>query len=374
MPTAFASSEPLTATQLDDAPLRYPRPSVLDEPLRVSPKTAAAAAASIDLHTVGDLLEHLPRDTGAARTIAELEPDETATVIAEVRSITSRPVRRRGMKPLVEAVVADATGVMKVTFFNQPWLLRAYPPGTRLMLNGKYQARNSFRVSHHAQTEELASAGGEVAEYPATKGITSTQILALVGAHVAAIDDVIEPLPARIRVAERLPDRRSAIAEAHFGDTEAGRVRLAFDELLVEQLVQERLGAQRRAATRATAIDAEPVLSGPWRRDQLPFTPTGDQDAAMAQIDAGPCAVAPDATAADGRSRLGQDRRRPARDSARGRRRAPGGADGADRDAGRTALRHRAGADARCARAGRAADRRDDGLAPRGDPDSAGQR
>jgi ATP-dependent DNA helicase RecG len=43
-----------------------------------------------------------------------------ATVVAEVRSISSRPVRRRGMKPLVEATVADATGVMKATFFNQP--------------------------------------------------------------------------------------------------------------------------------------------------------------------------------------------------------------------------------------------------------------
>jgi ATP-dependent DNA helicase RecG len=33
------------------------------------------------------------------------------------------------MKPLVEATVMDATGVMKVTFFNQPWLERQYRPG-----------------------------------------------------------------------------------------------------------------------------------------------------------------------------------------------------------------------------------------------------
>ena len=37
---------------------------------------------------------------------------------------SSRPVRRRGMKPLVEATVTDGTGVMKATFFNQPWLAR----------------------------------------------------------------------------------------------------------------------------------------------------------------------------------------------------------------------------------------------------------
>ncbi|MGH2901072.1 MAG: ATP-dependent DNA helicase RecG, partial [Solirubrobacteraceae bacterium] len=113
------------------APLRWPRPSALDEPLTLTPQKAADAARQLGLETVGDLLEHLPRDRREARTIATLVPDEGATVIVEVRSITSRPVRRRGMKPLVEATVADETGVMKVVFFNQPWLQRKYAPGTR---------------------------------------------------------------------------------------------------------------------------------------------------------------------------------------------------------------------------------------------------
>jgi ATP-dependent DNA helicase RecG len=135
-PRAFASADELDATALADAPVRYPRPSRLAEPLQVKPARAAEPAASLGLHTVGDLLEHLPRDTGEARTIAALVPGETATVLVEVRSITSRPVRRRGMKPLVEATVADASGVTKATFFNQPWLERKYRPGTRLMLQG----------------------------------------------------------------------------------------------------------------------------------------------------------------------------------------------------------------------------------------------
>src|SRR5919109_560989 len=115
-----------------DIPVRWPRPSRLREPLKVpgGPK-AADAALALGLETVGDLLYHLPRDTGEARTIAALSDDETATVLAEVRSIRSRPVRRRGMKPLVVATVADATGVMEATFFNQPWLERHYRPGTR---------------------------------------------------------------------------------------------------------------------------------------------------------------------------------------------------------------------------------------------------
>jgi ATP-dependent DNA helicase RecG len=286
MPTAFASDDELDASALSDAPVHWPRPSRLDNELTWKPRPAAEAAAALELTTVGKLLAHLPRDSGEARTVAELERDETATVIVEVRSISSRPVRRRGMKPLVEAVVSDATGVMKATFFNQPWLKDQYRPGTRLMLAGKYQGANRFRVNTHARTDAVAAAGEGAAQYPATKGITSTQILAAVREHRAAIADVVEPLPAWLRVAERLPDRPAAFAAAHFGDREGGRARLAFDELLVDQIVQLRLRAERRATQAAAPLRDEPTVSRVWRDTLLPFVPTGDQLTAMEEVDA----------------------------------------------------------------------------------------
>jgi ATP-dependent DNA helicase RecG len=286
MPTAFGSSEELEHDVLSGAPVRWPRPSRLREHVRWSPRPAAEAAETLGLITVGDLLAHLPRDSGEARTISELSPEETATVIVEVRSITSRPVRRRGMKPLVEAVVSDATGVMKATFFNQPWLKDQYKPGTRLMLAGKYQGRNRFRVNTHARTDAVAGAGEAASQYPATKGITSTQILAAVHEHRDAVSDEVEPLPAAVRVAERLPDRSAAYAAAHFGDREGGRARLAFDELLVDQIVQLRLRAERRATQAAAPLREDPTLSQVWRDTLLPFTPTGDQAAAMEEIGA----------------------------------------------------------------------------------------
>ena len=157
-------------------------------------------------------------------------PGETATVVVEVRSIASRPVRRRGMRPLVEATVGDAPGSMKATFFNQPWLAQRYPAGTRLVLHGKFEARDRFRVQGHAPTNEAAAGGcgDAVAHYPATEGLSSTQILALVRAHAGAVGEVVEPLPARLRVAERLPERRAALAAMHFaGDAEQAQGRPA---------------------------------------------------------------------------------------------------------------------------------------------------
>jgi ATP-dependent DNA helicase RecG len=281
-PTLFASPEPLP----EDAPFRAPRPSRLEEEIVASHKKAAAALESLELATVGDLLEHLPRDRREGATLAELAVDQTATVVVEVRSITSRPVRRRGMKPLVTATVADGTGVMKATFFNQPWLAQRYPPGTRLQLHGKYQGARGFRVHEHRVTDEVAAEAGSVAVYPATEGITSSEIHALVERHRARIADVIEPLPARLRARQELPDKPAALDAIHFGpDSEGGRRRLAFDELLLTQLLFWRRRA-RLSDTEAPVLDQPGTLTARWISDVLPFTPTSDQEAAMRAVDA----------------------------------------------------------------------------------------
>jgi ATP-dependent DNA helicase RecG len=286
VPTAFATADELDRSALLGAPLRWARPSALRRMLKVTPAKAAEAAAALGLETVGDLLEHLPRDRRAARTVATLTPGEGATVVVEVRSIASRPVRRAGMKPLVEAVVADETGMMKATFFNQPWLARKYPKGTRLVLHGKLAARNAFRVEGHAPTAQSTGSDAEVAHYATTIGLSSTQILALVREHLDAAHDAVDPLPARARCVRGLPDRCAALVAAHAGDLEGGRRRLAFDELLLAQLSLLRRRAQRRATGRAAPLGEPPSLTTRWREQLLPFELTGDQRAAIAVLDA----------------------------------------------------------------------------------------
>ena len=39
--------------------------------------------------------------------------------MVEVRSARVRPIRRRGLRAIVEAQVADASGPMKAVWFNQ---------------------------------------------------------------------------------------------------------------------------------------------------------------------------------------------------------------------------------------------------------------
>src|SRR3954453_19024293 len=97
---AFADTRDPDDAEWLAAPVHWPRPSRLEEPLSVPGQKAAEAAESLGLLTMCDLPPHLPRDRQAARTVAALSPGETARVVVEVRSIRSRPFRRRGMKPL----------------------------------------------------------------------------------------------------------------------------------------------------------------------------------------------------------------------------------------------------------------------------------
>jgi ATP-dependent DNA helicase RecG len=287
---AFATARALDPDELETAKIRYPRPSRLSVDLKLDGPKAQQAADSLGLHTVGDLLEHLPRDRREARAVSQLVTGETATVVVQVRSISSRSVRRRGMRPLVEATVGDDSGVMKATFFNQPWLVQKYPVGTRLVLHGKFEARNRFRVQAHARTTEATAGGDAVAHYPATEGLSSTQILALVRAHSDAIGDVLEPLPARLRALERLPDRPAALTAAHFpldeADQSAGQRRLAFDELLLVQFALLRRRRLRRSTSTAPVLDGERELTERWLSGMLPFPLTGDQERALTTIDA----------------------------------------------------------------------------------------
>jgi ATP-dependent DNA helicase RecG len=200
------------------------------------------------------------------------------------------------MRALVEATVADGTGTLRVTFFNQPWLVDRYPAGTRLMLHGKADGRGRFTVQGHAPTDEQPGAGPDVeptpvvAHYPASDGLSSTQILALVHEHAINFDDVLEPLPAAIRRREGLLDRPGALRAAHFplgdDDPEEARRRLAFDEFFFEQLALQQRRRDRRASTSAPRLGGDRELTARWLTQQLPFELTGDQRAALQVIDA----------------------------------------------------------------------------------------
>jgi ATP-dependent DNA helicase RecG len=284
-PSRFASKDPLP----DDAPIRsYPRPSLFEEPID-GPK----ALEKLRIRTWGDLIEHLPhahRDRREVRAVADLSPGEEATVAVAVRGVTVRPMRDRRRKR-VEARVFDDSGPMVAVWFNQPWIARQLGEGAGVVLHGKLRRRGEFWVTEHEPFGDglAVRSVGLVPVHPATEGISAAKLRELMWEARPRMQAATEPLPARVRIEEKLPDRPAALTAVHFPETEeeeqGARRRLAFEELFLLQLAVAGRRRARREGRRARPLAARGVVVDRWRWS-LPFELTDDQVAAMGEIDA----------------------------------------------------------------------------------------
>ena len=229
------------------------------------------AADSLGLHDVGDLLEHVPRARREARDGRRAGPggDRDGARRGSGRS-PARSVRRRGRARWSRPTVADATGPMRATFFNQPWLApSATAPGRDWCSTGPTRAANRFRVATHAITDEAVAGRRRGLSLRGDQGAPSTQILALVSAERAAVEDVVDPLPGRLVARAGVAARGAALAAMHFGEggaSETGRRRLAFEELLFVQLALLARRARADAGVRAVALDGGEELTRRWPR------------------------------------------------------------------------------------------------------------
>ena len=162
--------------------------------------------------------------------------------------------------------VADATGG-DARDVLQPALARA--SATRrargCCCTARPRGAGGFRVSHHAIARgDRRGDGtrrrrrGSVAHYPASEGVSSTQILgARAAASAARCADVVETLPAGAARAERLPDRARALAAMHFRrDAREARARAPPARLRGAALdaARARCPPRARASARAGAI------------------------------------------------------------------------------------------------------------------------
>src|SRR3954463_10139441 len=106
-------------------------------------RSAKPLAKTLDLVTVGDLLQHYPRryvKRGELSRLHALPIDGEVTIVAEVLGVGSRQMRNRpGSRQ--EALISDGTGVLTLVFFNQPWLAdpanpKHLRPGSRGVFSG----------------------------------------------------------------------------------------------------------------------------------------------------------------------------------------------------------------------------------------------
>jgi ATP-dependent DNA helicase RecG len=254
----------------------------------------AERLAKLGLRTVRDVAEHLPRDYldwSRVTGFGDLRIGEEATVECVVERARVRPTRRRNLK-IVEAVVSDRDGGRATAvWFNQAWLADRLVPGTRLLAHGQLAPGNTFKVEQH----ELARDGGGlhtvgiVPLYRASEEISTVRIRELAEQALALARWFPDPLPAALRDDAGAALRADAILAAHRPrgprDVEAGRRRLAFEELLLLQLgfLRRRRAREEGAVAPALGEDGELIRR---YREKLPFRLTPEQEAAIVEIGA----------------------------------------------------------------------------------------
>jgi ATP-dependent DNA helicase RecG len=270
-------------------PRSAPRPQRLEasvESLRGVGPTLARRLARLGLETVGDVLRQRPRryeEPVPTKRICDLFGDEDAVIEGVVRSSSGR---RRGRLRILTARIADDTGEIKATWFNQPWLERRLVPGTHVRVRGRANrfgfAVSSYDLDGEAETADFAPV------YPASEELSQKKLRDLHAQALAAVRDSGEKLPASVLSAHGLPLRADALVALHrprsLAEAEEGRSRLAFEELVVLRLALAR-EAERRERASAAPLDPPGALVERYRAS-LPFTPTRDQERAFDEIDA----------------------------------------------------------------------------------------
>ena len=267
----------------------------------VGGKTATALGKAFGIATVPDLLAHYPRrylDRGSLTDLGALRDGEQVTVLAEIREVTSRRMKaRRGT--IVEAVITDGTGQLRLTFFNQHWRGGQLRAGRRGLFSGQVGSYRGQRQLAHPQCrllpdgvdddpELVAEFAGEVIPiYPATASMDTWKVQHAVTLALPLASDLPDPVPADVRDARGLLHHGAALAAIHrpatYDDAERARESLRFEEAFVLQAAL----ARRRAATRALPARRRVPASTPLVEAfdaQLPFVLTAGQREVGEQI------------------------------------------------------------------------------------------
>ena len=264
-----------------------------------------AAPRGADTHArVVDLIWHLPVgviDRAISPRITEARIGELATL--EVTVSEHRPGGgRRGRRAPYKVLVEDESGAsFELVYFkaDPEYLKRLLPVGSRRLVSGKLEAYDGWLQMPHPDHVVPADGGARASStlplleplYPLTMGLSNTVLRRAIGEALAHVPRLPEWTDAGFLAGRAWPPFAEALMQLHAPESKAelapntpARSRLAYDELLANQLALAVIRARikRRAGRRL-------VASGALRKKllgALPFRLTGAQTRALREIDA----------------------------------------------------------------------------------------
>lgn len=193
----------------------------------------------LGVHSVADLLDYYPRrydDYSHLVPISSLKPG-VVTIEAKIQQVKGRYVRR-GLH-ITEAVASDATGSVRLVWFNQPYRANAIKSDTDYFISGNFELSNR-RFAIMNPSMELVSdfpvnTARIVPVYGLTKGLRQSDIRRALRAVAPAVKELQETLPSWVLEENKLINLNQATLGIHFPKSEKllelARLRLGFEEV-----------------------------------------------------------------------------------------------------------------------------------------------
>lgn len=247
---------------------------------------------------VVDLLWHLPTgiiDRRFRPPISEVKDGEIATLAVTVGLHVSPPPRNNRVPYRVW--VSDETGEMSLVFFRAraDYIQKMLPEGQKRLISGKvdfYQGQPQMTHPDHIVAPENEKDMPLIeAVYPLTQGLTQKQVQKAAANALAKAPALSEWLDPAWKAKNAWLDWQEAIRAAHAPASEAelapeapARARLAYDELLSNQLALALVRLRMRARA-GRPVKGDGRLRAKVEK-ALPFALTGAQKDAIAEIDA----------------------------------------------------------------------------------------
>ena len=245
----------------------------------------------LGIFSVGDLLYFFPKsyeNRMNQKYVAELSDEESATLTVRILDVASRRVRQN--LTLVQVMAEDDTGTLKLTFFNQKYLLTSLKAGQEITVFGKVNRRIGYFEMTNPSIQK-ASKGGNFSEnfipkYPLTKGLTQGVMQKIVAdGLVQAKEHIEETLSMDIRQRYCLCELLYALENIHFptGEEElqAAKKRLAFEELFYLMLGLKKLKLQQKKMAGPKLVNYK--IAGEFAK-KLPFGLTNAQKRVTREI------------------------------------------------------------------------------------------
>ena len=269
----------------------------------------------LEVKTLEDLIYHFPfrwDDFSTIANINNITPGEKLSIQGIVWKIQN--IRTRMGKFVTLATIADQSGTIEVTWFNQPFLTKIIKAGMQISLAGKVEVEGSkpklvspsYEIIKSPDVPSYTTPGVSYVDtsgkgvsqtlhtgrlvpiYPETEGATSKWIRAKIAKYLPIYTkNLKDHLPKKIMEEEQLEKLESALKKIHFpknyGEVSQAKLRLAFDELFLTQLMailaKEKWKQNRKALP--MTIDKSKILT---LTKVLPFNLTDAQKRACREI------------------------------------------------------------------------------------------